>query len=547
MNHRKIRNEIAHSFDAKRFKLNEIEVENGKLEQEIMKLKSDYNDLNCATALPSELMTLVLRELPVSSHFACEQVCTRWNEYVRNLNTEKLVYARIDEPKPRWWRRSNEVCDRDSTIVQDDFQFSFRLENSFLSNVKCLKIDNQYDDYRSDRIWHELFLKNLDVVNKLTRLEVLEIANIDFEGEKEHTITLPNLRDLAIDRVHSKLKLNTPSLSSYRTKTLTNVTFVFAEMITHLQLGAGVSAEIQELELRNLEYLAFKVSSIRQSSYLTDDFFGCHPKMRVLSMRPSLKRLSKSTYASARAFALDILERKKKSKADLKIVFFGIQLDDASQLENYEHRKDLIKLQLENYSKLCSEELKWIKQLNYVSVLEHFANEPDKIPDDFFEKFQFVSEIYVRNMEGGDENAEEKRLIEFLEKFRCIRSLNVYYSSLSKEFFERLSKVHPNVWRLNIEEDEYDFGLNSLFHLIGEFKHLYCLRTNSCQNENFVEDLSKQLGDQFCCTFSYNDCLITVEHKNDDLPYLLYEGGKLQGDFNHLGDLLTKMYESFGD
>ena len=184
-------------------------------------------------------------------------------------------------------------------------------------------------------------------------------------------------------------------------------------------------------------------------------------------------------------------------------------------------------------------------------MIRHFANEPQKIPDDFFEKFQFVSEIYVRNLKDGqkDKAKSENDLIEFVKKFKCIRSLKVYHGPLSDVFFKKLAKVQPNIWRFDdLNKDffpEYDWS-ELVDHAV-EFKRLYCLRTSSDVDDEFIEELSKLLGGRFCCSFLYNDSRIRVERKNNELPYSMYEGGNYEGDFNDLDDLMTKMYERFGD
>ena len=547
MNLRKRSNEIVDSFNAKRMKLNEIEAQNDEVEQEIMKLKIDYNELNCAVNLPSELMALVLAELPVSCLLTCEQVCSRWNEHVRNLNTKEVVFASVNERKPRKWRHSNDLCDPKSTIVLDDFQLSFKLENSFLSNLRCLKIDNKYDDYRNDRIVNRIFLKDLDLVNKLTRLEVLEINKIDFKEER--TITLPNLSCLAIDRVYSKLKLTAPKLSSYQTKAVKNVAFVYPEKITHLYLGSEFDTELSELRFPNLEYLCLKVPNIRKRTCLSewDQFFAIHLNLKTLSMRPSLKFLSKPTYASVKSLALHILEHKKTKQIDLKIVFFGVHLEDASQLEKYKYRKNLVKLQLQNFSRLGADDMRWFKQLNYLSVMNHFNNDLEKIPDAFFETFKFVREIYVEYMGYEDEKAkkrpEEDRLIEFIKKFKSLRSFKVSGSQLGDSFFSRLSTLHPDIWLLNIVDD-YDYSLQkSIF----DFKNLYHLSTSMSEDEDIVETLFRKFNNIFSFTFEYNGGTTTVERKNDKSPYRLYYENEFRNESTDLGDLLVYLYEHFGD
>ena len=554
MNWRKRNNEIVDLFNAKRLKLNQIEARNNEIEKEIMELKIGYNELNYATNLPSDLMALVLAELPLSCLLTCEQVCTRWNEHVRSLKTKKAVFASVEERKLKKWRHSNELCHQKSTVVQNDFQLSFKLENSLLTNFRWLKIDNKYDDHRSDQIVNRIFLKDLDLVNKLTRLEVLEINKIEFK--EEHTITLPNLSYLAIDRVYSKLKLTTPKLSSYQTKAMKNVAFVYSEKITHLYLGSELDTALSELRFPNLEHLCLKVPNIRKRSCLTewDQFFAIHPNLKTFSMRPCLKRLDKSTYASVNSLALHILETKKTKQNDLKIVFFGIRLENASRLENYRYRKNLVKLQLQNFSRLCADEKRWFKQLNYSSVMNHFDNDLQKIPDTFFETFKFVSEIYVSDMKYKHDDArrpEEDRLIEFLKKFKNIQSFKVLDSKLSDSFYSQLSTLHPNIWRLDVQVDDcWDFyAYNFLEKFIFDFKNLYHLSTNFYEDGHVVKDLLRKFDNIFCFTFEYSNdgCRgrTTIEHKSEKSPYRLYYKNRFRIELKNLEDLLSYLYEHY--
>ena len=393
-----------------------------------------------------------------------------------------------------------------------------------------MKMHNQYDDRRSDNIDRLPMLSSLDLLNKLTQLEVLEISKIDFKDSQ--TITLPSLTYLAIDRVHSPLTLTTPSLSSYRTKMIENVRFVFSENITHLHVGAELSPEIATF--KNLEYLCLEGLSDRTSAYL-DELLVNHPKLGELSVRASLKRLN--DHLSLKERAVKFLEKKDS----LRFVLFGVQLYKTSQLDDY--KGDPLKLQLANYAKLCAKESRWIRRLNYATVM-HFENDPAKIPDDLAAKFDFVREIYVSAPMPRRLNLyeiDEEELLAFLGRFKELQLLIFFRAwKLSENFYLQLAKIQPYIWRLDFGSDQIEYKK------IFKFEYLYRLTTTNREHEDLIEKLFVKY-ENFSFSFQQNSSSLTIEKKDKYWFFELLHNGKSVACYFALQDLFTAMYERFGD
>ncbi|KAI3480437.1 hypothetical protein L1887_57407 [Cichorium endivia] len=146
-----------------------------------------------------------------------------------------------------------------------------------------------------------------------------------------------------------------------------------------------------------LDELQVKRAKFRKIEREENAFLDNHANLKKLSFRPGFRRLCQEAYRSAKSSALQILEQKKRLKRDeFKLIFFGVQLEDANQLFdfNYSHKEDLVKLHLLNYSALCANELRWVKRVNF-SCLLRCMSDGLVIPPDFYEKYDQVEEVVI--------------------------------------------------------------------------------------------------------------------------------------------------------
>lgn len=106
-------------------------------------------------------------------------------------------------------------------------------------------------------------------------------------------------------------------------------------------------------------------------------------------------------------------ERQASEREEVDLIFCGILIESENQLKSENPNdftfRDLLELYLENYTKLCEQELKWTKRIDY-SELEH--------PADFHEKFKYVREVEVNNRVN-----DEGRLVDSIKKFKRLNFL----------------------------------------------------------------------------------------------------------------------------
>lgn len=537
-----------------------------ELDEEIQNLRFELNEFTEINRLPSIVMREILRNLCMEDWFSFECVCRRWRQIVRAFADKPgLVITKVIEGKPRSWH-SREPCSVDSTIVR--LNLDFDPEHSFLGTLRKLKLTNRWEDRRSIRLDKMPLLTDLRFLNQLTCLEVLELEKFDlneYSHYKNNMLTLPNLQHLTIRDLCSPIRLNTPALTSYRSRYLASwsAKFLFPDRITHLHLGKiGVGYDLKSFT--NLEYLTFqKFHGVEDDETILD-----LPALKIISIRPDYRKGLQ--FELLRSRALQLLHKKfTKSKSDLKIVFFGIQLDDPGQLENFEYspsgsyacnsgnHEELLK---RNHSKLVDSELKFIKQITYSSSME-LANWSA-----FYQKLSQVNQVCVYES-GGTTYTSEKvdKLLRFLKNFKNLNSL-IYQAPLVPSFFEKLLSAYPLLRSLVIETFEdrsEDYRLQEaneiqIYKVITKFEHLYKSFLSFSYERPSVDDLS---GD----VYEYHDIengqpyiikKLQFFHRSAKMDrYELYvhdgtnepEPDDLFGDYKDLAELTEVLYKNFAD
>lgn len=472
----KSRDEICERIKVKRCKLSELLDEKVQLEEELKQLKSRYNDFNGINVLPFEVLSLVLERVPLQSLLVCERVCRKWRAVVQQLKIEEAVIGKLGEAPKKWCHNDAPVL-ASSIIVRSQLKFA-QFENSFLASIKRLKIANSSDDPLTSRTPHVPLLNDLDeFVNRLTRLETLEIAKIHFD--QPATLSLPNLRYLAVKELGSELELNCPNLSEVKTsQSSAYPVYVFKEKITHLHLATIYRNNEM---FANLRYICWKASS--HFCHRCD--LPANQSLQVLSVRP---RVSTNYYKYSKENFLNFLAQKNDSaRHQLKLVFFGVLLESAAQLEGLndggDQFRDLTKLQLRNYGQLYDDELRWIKKINYSSVMRAIADGViDAVPKDLHQRFDRVREVYV-----DSKVEDETHLFEFLKKFGRLEKVSVSKAALGAAFYERLAVELPLIRALFLHEADSHFPA---LNFVLKFPNLIELKAKGLKiDRDFVQAL----------------------------------------------------------
>ena len=430
-------------------------------------------------------------------------------------------------------------------------------ENSFLVNLKKLKIINQAE---SDR---ERLIANFDFLNKLSRLELLEITEIriptfgqvervngSIESDKKScaipTITLPNLKQLSIARLNSQIKLNTPSLTGYRSAKLKNVNFVFPEQVTHLYFDYYYEPEIIS-KFVNLQYLFVNNADCL---YLSEnELLDNHPKLEELSIGAKLCGDREEIDTSD---LLQLLSEKHASGRDaLKIVFRGVLFESTDELEEKhtdESESGLEKWISINHSRLYEKELRWIQEINY-SGLELACDElGDWVFEDFHLRFNQVRRVVIGDVE------DEERLVSFLSAYgKRLTSLRFSEATNCNEWVLKyhLNAACPAICSLTIQGEwklnEYSFLLRfeNLYRLDTDFqlRHNRCKFKNDDDHDNIIYELYDK-HEAFHITFVYNRTYVSIKKESKDSKFSLYYRDSLFGKYEQLSSLILEIFRS---
>lgn len=466
----KRKEEICEQISAKRLKLDHLSNQKLELEEELKQLKCQYNDFNDINALPFEMLCLILKQVPLQDLLQCEQVCQKWSEITRQLRIDEVVIAKRGEV-PNYWYHNGQPVQPSSIIVRTDLNFD-RFESTFLPGIKRLKICNSSDDSQLNRTPYVPLLENVEFLQRLTHLEVLEIAKFKFD--EKVNLTLPKLNFLAIRNLVSELNLDCPNLERVRIDQADwYPDYPFKEKITHLYLGGSRGLYRNNEMFNNLQYICWKADS----HFCSNPTLPTNRTLKVISVRPKVGRYY---YKYSKRNFLKFLEEKRAAgRRDLKLVFFGVLLEDAAQLENLDDEgddfKDLTRLQLRNYDKLCDEELRWIKIINYSTVMRYIGDGTiESVPADLHQRFASVREVCA------DAKVEdEQHLMEFLRPFRRLEKFSASVAPMDAAFYERLAFEFPQIRKLSIrktskqlEDLEFIFKFPNLVELTIKFLKL---------------------------------------------------------------------------
>ena len=205
-------------------------------------------------------------------------------------------------------------------LSQLNFERAEPSNSPFLSNLKRLRVDGV------ERPREDAF-KLIGFINRLVELEELEIFILDLN--EKATIDLPNLKVLSLSECERDLKLNTPLLRKFRGHNRRLVSH--PDQLTELWLYRNFETirEFPNLEVLKIKQGLVNRHILTELPKLKELWFRCHVRSGV--------RNGSCDYEKEKKRILEILEEKRTlGRADLKIVFYSIHLENANQLDGFE-------------------------------------------------------------------------------------------------------------------------------------------------------------------------------------------------------------------
>lgn len=440
-----------------RSKIDEIRKRRIKLECEIKQLESEYNESLAINRLLAAVSQSVFKWMTPNDLLLCEQVCQAWAAHVAALHFEKLVIAkrlrhhpkinRTSKIRPRKWFFSgeDEQCFPSSPMLLANCKVQLR--NSFMLRLRQLKICDKSLRLFDEKKLDQPLLIDAKFVNNFVNLEVLEISRVEFD--LDNTLRLPELKYLAIGQAMSNTVIDCPKLSHYRHKADNyqgSVRFAHPESVTHLY---AITVKREYETFKNLQYMCLISTGFHgegsYAKYQAIDFLGSYRALKQLSLRPAQQQ----DYKNNRGSFLQLLKQKRIFKRDdLTLIFYGIRLENAAQLEN--RNEDvcsmLSKLYIRNCTKLCENELLWIRSLNYTAMMKAAMQRPIKIPLDVHRKLFNVRQMVL----CGPPNDEE-HFFRFVAGFKRLVTFRFEEKLPSEQFFERLAVQCASNWYVELE------------------------------------------------------------------------------------------------
>ena len=442
---------ILNQIALKRAQASDLQRKEAELESSIKRLKSRYNETLAINRLPLEVICLILKRLDYCDLLACEQACEQWNYFVKALRQTRLeivkklrVNYKTTKIQPRkWFFLDSELQVPSKAMRMKDLNFEVP-ENSFLTRLKYLRICDPKLRHSCPHNVDAPLLDDVKFLNRLVSLEMLEISRMLFH--EDCTLSLPNLKYLAIHHPGSDLIVNCPKLTSFQTKERIKasdkaIKFLFPETITHVYLNSYATGFE---ECKNLQYLSMNSSNFSNKSqepeYSTTHLLSSFPKLTEISLRPG------TNYKSNRKSFLELLTKKQQlGRKYLKLIFYGIRLNDPNQLEVRNRKNNcyievydnLIVELIRNWTNACEKELKWIEDLDYGELMECVGQQADRIPTDIHEKLCGVEQFNI-----CDKVENEDHLMEFIKGFSKNLRLIYFPTKLlpNEHFFERLAE-----------------------------------------------------------------------------------------------------------
>ena len=512
----------------------------------IQQEKARHNENVPINRLPAELFCIILEDVverrDLDQLLAYESVCQQWSYYVKAFVRQKLVISRRTKQWPCHWFYLDESCPPERVAVRAHLNIR-PMENSFLFSLKHLKICDPTTKGSSQKEWKPL-LPNMHLINRMKALEVLELSQLPltshmFDREKKLTISLPNLKHLAIYHVlYQNLLLDCPQLVSYKTKEIfgeyNRLEFSSPASISHLYLEkfSNLSNFMQLVGLQYLSLTGFENDDYRKK-YYPSQIFSTFPNLKHISFRPNLLcKKNPCNCLDSRDDFLKLLKMKQALRRDeVMLTFCGIHVESEYQLQ-YENELKipfcdvLVQLYMQNYSTLYDAELRWTKRLDYIGT-------PFEIPADFYEKFKHVRELQVKR-QGPDED----QLISFIETFERLELLVIRKEAqLRESFYKKLARSCSSFAYLGIWIETLPYRQTS-FDFLFEFQQLVRLTIRDCR---ICEQIIRRLFDHFEA-FEFNFWTdkeeIRITRSGKDAPFELRHGSYYSKTIYDLDELL---------
>lgn len=452
-----------------------------------------------------DLLSRILRQLPLVDKLRCRQVCKRFLYVVDNQSSKCLAIIQKSKLFTRTvWFDDYTPIDHASSILFKRTNlrvFESKLfESRFFINLQKLFLDfGAYEKSRNATVG--------DLIGSLNRFQQLETLHIDLTANrpnKNEKLYLQNLKNLKISSIppNSAPFIGSNAHLIFDTQQLERLEivngceflkFLRPATVKQIKLDGDIVhsyAFVQQFpDLRCLDYREFKIED-----YAT--------LKQLVLQHGTLRELCLTCYQNAN---LDEL-RECSERRSIAIYVNGIQIRCWIKFSSFEQRvleRYNLNIFLENYTYTHPSELTSLIDINYSAWELEWLN--NRIPEDFQRKLVRLCSIYV------NKKVEQfGYFLRFLSGCKMIHTIKLVDSALDQaSFYSRINCYLPFLTTLIIQDDQRLLKQIDFAFLL-KLRHLERFVVNCQLKLELIRDLFLKLGNLKEIEMMYNDQLLII-------------------------------------
>ena len=366
--------------------------------------------------LPIELWHLIFNRLELADISSCALVSRALYSTVKAYRVREIAFTRRVD---KWF-------------YSDYSTYQHRVDYSMASILKRSSFN--FDFLKQLKIGRFSAIDDLNVINKFTQLERLDIDLKNYRNEQSKTLSLVNLRTLYLfmSKHLPYLELETPRLATVCTFSLKGLEFFYPESIQSIH----AFRDIEKLPMfRNLEYLTI-TSQYNKLDYLSSyDSDGIQEfSIRILM---KLKEIDFFVHKSFLWMNQGILKKivgniLALGRPDLKVFWLNVQITNADLITEclniLENDGDIVVFQIRN----C-----------------------EKLKDNLKLKFHDFN-WFLRNMQNAGFNPRSEEFLSKLCSRFSLMLIVVKGEVKDREVLMELIVRSPKLWRLEFSKSGLD-------------------------------------------------------------------------------------------
>ena len=378
--------------------------------------------------LPPEMVCELFKHLNLKQLLKMKSVCKLWNELISRMKIERLnvdvSYRCFNDRGEVWYETHRPQLERD--LCRPKLLIGL-CKKPMLAALKYLKIYNPHNN-----VCFELDDFDFNELNTLQQLVQLDLR----ANDQNLKLNLPNLQIFSLTRSNDdySLSLNCPKLRVLR--------YYEPNGANSLHVQHPDTIRILDTSMSGGKLTRFRNVEVLRTESLLDSSILKLKNLKTLHLNMPLA-YAPDDYIPEEFYGLvegieDFMQAKRRlNRSDLEVYFAGVRLvkNNLSDIES--------NLRVRIGSHIEPEAL-YVKHFDRLQAEVGFFNRVDynrlialmkPLPEQFFERFWNLREVTVTSP------VDEEHVLDFLQKIRLVRRLDLQGPLLTQAFFDRLPDV----------------------------------------------------------------------------------------------------------